>query len=81
MNVLKKFSLTERFKMEYRAEIFNLANHENFNYAPAGITVGASLASVQGHTAAPFLDYAAGRPLGDRTSNARNMRMGLKLIF
>jgi outer membrane receptor protein involved in Fe transport len=81
MNVLKTFKLTERFKLEYRAEIFNLANHENFNYTPQGITVGASLAAVQSGSVPNFLDYLAGRPAGDRLSNSRNMRMGLKLVF
>lgn len=71
MNVLKRFSVTERFKLEYRAEIFNLANHENHNYTPSGTVLDGS----------DFLSYATGNPLGSRTSESRTMRMGLKVIF
>lgn len=81
MNVIKKFNLTERWKLEYRAEIFNLANHENFNYAPFDITVAESLADIQSGNISPFLDYTSGRPAGALASNSRNMRMGLKIIF
>jgi hypothetical protein len=81
MTVVKNFGLTERMKLQYRAEIFNLLNHENFNYTPGSVTVGASNTSVASGTAGTFLDYSTGRPLGDRTSNSRNMRMALKLVF
>jgi hypothetical protein len=81
MNVIKKFSLTERFNLEYRAEIFNILNHENFNYTPGSITVGASQTAVDTGKAGTFLDYSTGRPAGDRSTNSRTMRMALKLIF
>jgi hypothetical protein len=81
MNVIKKFSLTERFNLEYRAEIFNILNHENFNYTPGSITVGASQTAVDSGKAGTFLDYSTGRPAGDRSTNSRTMRMALKLIF
>jgi outer membrane receptor protein involved in Fe transport len=81
MNVIKTFKVTERWKLEYRAEIFNLLNHENFNYTPQGITVGQTLNGVQTGNVNNFLDYAAGRPAGDLTTNSRTMRMGLKVIF
>jgi hypothetical protein len=77
MNVIKTFKLTERFKLEYRAEIFNLANHENHNYTPTGIVLDGS----------QLFDYSQGNPLGSPdifTTNAREnrrMRMGLKVIF
>jgi outer membrane receptor protein involved in Fe transport len=71
MNVLKRFSINERFKLEYRAEIFNLANHQNFNYTPAGTVLDGS----------DFLDYSSGNPLGSRSSESRKMRMALKIIF
>jgi len=73
MNVIKKFSITERTKLEYRAEIFNLANHENFDYTPFN--------NVNVNAAAKFLDYTGGRPLGSLLSNSRTMRMALKVTF
>jgi hypothetical protein len=33
------------------------------------------------NSAAKFLDYSGGRPLGSLLSNSRTMRMGLKVIF
>jgi len=81
MNIIKRFTIKEGFDLEYRAEIFNLANHENFNYTPQGTTVGTSLASVQSGSVPNFLDYSAGRPAGDLSTNSRTMRMQLKFIF
>jgi hypothetical protein len=81
MNILKKFSLTEKYNLEYRAEIFNILNHENFNYTPGTITVGATTTAVANGAAGTFLDYLAGRPAADRSTNSRTMRMALKFIF
>jgi outer membrane receptor protein involved in Fe transport len=69
-NILKKFKIREGLSLEYRAEIFDIFNHENFNQVPALVL-----------TASPntFLNY---NNVGAATSRGnRNMRMGLKIIF
>jgi len=73
MTAIKKFRITEGTQLEYRAEITNLANHENFNYAPWN--------NVNINSTAKFLDYSDGRPTGARFTNSRKINMGLKFIF
>ncbi|HUR37433.1 MAG TPA: TonB-dependent receptor [Terriglobales bacterium] len=73
MTVLKKFKITEGTMLEFRSEIRNLANHENFNYTPFN--------NVNINSTLKFLDYSDGRPGGVRTTNSRKINMGLKLIF
>ncbi len=73
VTVLKKFKITEGTSLEYRADITNLANHENFNYTPFNnVNIGSTLT---------FLDYSDGRPGGTRLTNSRKINMGLKFIF
>lgn len=69
MEVLKKIRITEGLKLEYRAEIFNLTNTQNFNFVPSGTSVSTTTA------AGRFLDYSRG------STGNRSMRMGLKVIF
>jgi hypothetical protein len=71
-NILKTFRITERFKFEYRAEIFNITNSQNFN-TPASAT-NRNLTATSG---ANFLNQGL---LSSGNGN-RSMRMGLKLIF
>jgi hypothetical protein len=73
MTVLKKFRISENVKLEYRADITNVANHENFNYTPFN--------NVNINSTLKFLDYSDGRPSGVRFTNSRKINLGLKLIF
>ncbi len=38
MSASRKFSFSERFKLEYKAEFFNIMNHANWNGPSAGLT-------------------------------------------
>jgi hypothetical protein len=40
LSLFKNFALTERFKMEFRAESFNIANHPQFSNPNTDITAG-----------------------------------------
>ena len=75
LSVKKTFSLTERFKLEYRADIFNLFNRQNF-----GIQNSTGIGNVPGRTVSSssvlnFLNVSRG------AADGRTMRMGLKLTF
>jgi len=76
LNLLKKFTIREGLKLEYRAEIFNVLNHQNFNYPATGLD-GIGLRITQ--PAGRFMSYDESDYFthpGNRT-----MLMGLKFIF
>jgi hypothetical protein len=66
MSVLKNFPVTERIRVQFRAEFFNIFNHTNFQGVAAtlGTTTGAS---------------AFGRITSTR--DPRIIQLGLKLYF
>jgi hypothetical protein len=74
-NILKTFRINERLKFEYRAEIFNLTNAQNYN-TPASAT-NRTLSSATGTS---FLNQGLLSNNGNG-NGSRTMRMGLKLIF
>jgi hypothetical protein len=74
-NILKTFRITERFKFEYRAEIFNITNNQNFN-TPASATNRNLTAT----SAANFLNQGLLTNSGNG-NGSRTMRMGVKLLF
>lgn len=67
MNVFKTFRFTERFKLEYRVEAFNVFNHPQFTGVPGR--------NVTSTVAGQFLDF------NQLNGGGRTMRMGLKLLF
>jgi hypothetical protein len=80
LDVMKSFHITERVHLEYRAEIFNLFNRENFGLAfpstPTAAGFGDVLNTARSATLSSnplFLDFGQTEALG------RSMRMGLKL--
>jgi carboxypeptidase family protein len=71
MAAIKDTALTEKLKLQFRLEVYNLFNHAQFSqpynfYIPGDATFGESLATVT-------------RP--DGTTSARQLQFALKLIF
>jgi hypothetical protein len=67
-SLIKRFTISERVKTEFRAELFNLLNHPNF--ALPNATIGSGTAGVISNTV----------PLG-ATGYNREIQLGLKLAF
>ena len=77
MNFFKNFKLTERFQLQFRAEMYNILNHHN-QYVQTLNLDAASLA------AAPFIQSEKGGPegvAGTAFDERRNIQFGLKLSF
>jgi hypothetical protein len=80
LDVAKTFRITERMHLEFRGEIFNLFNRENFGLVFPTTPTAASFGDVL-NTPAPrtlgskplFLDFGQTEAIG------RNMRVGVKL--
>ena len=69
MSVNKRFKLTEKVGLQFRAEMFNSLNHPNFSI-PTARTVFTATGPVG----------SAGRITTTQTS-ARQLQLGLKLTF
>ena len=69
-SVLKNTALTERFRLQFRAEFFNIANHANFGSPNAVVFTSA--------TAVP--SSAAGL-ITQTSTTSRQIQFGLKLLF
>jgi hypothetical protein len=76
LGIYKRFFLTERFKLQFRAEFYNLFNHANM-YANVGNTdVSAGLTAITSSRAA--ID---GSQLGQGANPIRNVQLALRLDF
>jgi hypothetical protein len=68
-SLIKRFSVTENNRLEFRAEFFNLFNHTNFGF-PLMVPF----------TSQGRVDGAAGQIVATRTP-ARQIQFGLKYTF
>lgn len=68
LSMIKRFSITEKVKTEFRAEFFNLLNHPNF--ALPNATIGSGSTGVISNTV----------PLGN-VGYSREIQLGLKVTF
>jgi hypothetical protein len=73
VSVMKSTSISERLKLQFRAEIFNVFNHPNFALPNVTFNSGAF------GTIASTVDVANGNPLGD--GGPRLVQLALKLKF
>ena len=70
-SVFKKFRISERLNLQFRAEAFNLFNHVNLSYANPVV--------FSGNNASYSISSSAGVPTAVLTS--RQIQFALKLIF
>jgi Carboxypeptidase regulatory-like domain/TonB dependent receptor-like, beta-barrel len=76
-SVAKTWMLTERFRLQFRGEIFNLLNHPNF----AGGSVGEDLSSPDAlGLASATPDVQAANPVVG-SGGSRHIQLGLKLMW
>ena len=66
-SLFKTIRITERVKMEFRAEAFNVLNHTNFQLPGYGATNNRTNSGSFGQAASTF--------------NPRNLQFGLKIAF
>jgi hypothetical protein len=72
VDLVKRFVINERFRLEYRLEAFDVFNHPQFTSVPPR--------TVTSTPAGQFLDFGQTAPLST-AGGGRTMRMGLKLVF
>ncbi|MBV8514466.1 MAG: TonB-dependent receptor [Acidobacteria bacterium] len=75
-NFYKTFQLTERFGLQFRAEMYNILNHSNA-YVNAGNQDVSSMATPFVQTEKGGIFGTAGQPTDER----RNIQFGLRLTF
>jgi hypothetical protein len=80
LTALKRFTITERFKVEFQAQAFNLFNHPQYvggfinDIAPLGFTGSQRNVLIPG-------DASFNTPSTQFVSNARTLQLALKLYF
>jgi len=91
MALHKNFQISERFRMQFRAEAFNFVNHPNLNGPNGGLSgnghICTTIAGCSGGV--PYGSFATAPGTGNNTfgivaskdGDRRNLQLGLKLTF
>jgi Carboxypeptidase regulatory-like domain/TonB dependent receptor len=75
LSAFKAFQISERFSMQFRAELFNVLNHPNFNAPGFG---GNGVVAIGGST--NYTQNTFGE-VGSTRSNSRQIQFALKLYY
>ncbi len=82
LGVMKETRITERVSLQFRAELFNLFNHPNFNYPVAGaFTAGSAATGYQGVPVSTAGQITSLVGSGGLSNVARQTQFSLKLLF
>lgn len=78
LSLFKNFQISERYRMEFRSEFFNILNHPNFNYPGFG---GNGVVAVSGSTNFNNSTFGEIGSTRDNPYDSREIQFALKLYF
>jgi hypothetical protein len=77
-SIFKNISLTERFKLQFRTEIFNIFNHPNFNAPNFGGNGVVAISGSGNYNSSTFGEIGSTR---DAPYDPRQIQFALKLYY
>jgi hypothetical protein len=77
-SIFKAFQLSERFSLQFRTEIFNIANHPNFNAPGFGGNGVVAIPNSLNYSSSAFGEIGATR---DGSYDSRQIQFALKLYY
>src|SRR5262249_2815569 len=80
MNIFRDIPITERLKVQIRAESFNIANHPHFSNPGANVSNMSLNPAGTVKSLGGFSQITSTAPLG-RLIDARYFRFGLRMMF